>query len=81
MTSDLDVLCGFIREKLGHQGELDPTADLLRLEILDSFNIVEMAMFIQQTFGIELQGEDITRDNFARLADMVALIERRRADG
>jgi len=79
MTSDLDILAGYIRTELDYDGPLDPEADLLEAHILDSFNIVQMAMFIQETFGVELDGEDLVRANLARLSSMVALIARKRA--
>ncbi len=78
MTSEIDAICDFLKSDLGHEGEIDPDIDLLEEGILDSFNIVEVAMFIQEHFGVELQGEDITRENFARLCDMVALIDKRK---
>lgn len=78
MTSELDAICNFLRDDLGYEGEISPEIDLLEKGILDSFNIVEVALFIQQHFDIELQGEDITRENFATLSDMVSLIDTRK---
>ena len=79
MTSELDAICNFLKDDLGYEGEINPEIDLLEKGILDSFNIVEVALFIQQHFGIELQNEDITRENFSKLSDMVSLIDRRKA--
>lgn len=78
MGSDLEIIASFFRDSLGYEGALDPNADLLEEGILDSFNVVDLAMFIEQKFGIELHDEDISRENLAKLNDMVALIERRR---
>lgn len=66
-------------ENLGCDDDIDPEIDLLEAQVLDSFNIVEIAMFIQENFGIELDAEDITRENFARLSGMVSLIEKYKA--
>ncbi len=78
MASELEILSDFIRNELGFRGELDPEADLLERQVLDSFSIVQMAMFIQDQFGIELEAEDLVRANMARLSGMTALIHRRR---
>ncbi len=77
MANPLETLTGYIRSEVGYDGNLDVDADLLEEQILDSFSIVEMAGFIQSSFEIELEAEDLTRENFASLASMVALIERR----
>ncbi len=80
MGSTLEILCDYIREELAFEGELDPDLDLLDEKILDSFGVVEIASFVQGHFKIELQGEDLVRENFAKLSSMVELIDRRSAD-
>lgn len=79
MSGEVDALSQFFKSELGYEGEIDPSTDLLEEGILDSFNVVEVAMFIQEHYGIELKGEDVTRENFASLNDMIALIRLRAA--
>ena len=79
MPTELEVLKDYIRKETGYEGDLEPDADLLEGKILDSFNIVELAMFIQERFEIELEAEDLVRSNLARLSSMVDMIERKRA--
>lgn len=76
-----DVVVEFIRSDLGYAGPLDASMNLLEAQILDSFNVVQLAMFVQQKFQIELEGEDLTRSNLSTLNSIGALIERRRAAG
>ena len=80
MTNVLHALSEYIREEVGYSGELVADADLLDARILDSFSVVEMASYIQSSFDVELEAEDLTRDNFCTLSNMVALIGRRAAD-
>ena len=77
MTEEMEALLGFIKEDLGHDGDVDPNVDLLEEGVLNSFNVVEMALFIQEHFTIELQAEDVTRENFGNLVSIIALIDRR----
>jgi acyl carrier protein len=49
--------------------------------ILDSMAVLELASFIQQEFGVELTASETTAENFDRLKDIVALVERRRPVG
>ena len=78
MATELEVLQEYIRKEVGYKGDLDPDADLLERKILDSFEVVELAMFIQDRFEIELDAEDLVRVNLAKLSSMVDLIGRKR---
>jgi acyl carrier protein len=62
---------------MGYDGSLDPDVDLLEAKILDSFNIVELAVFIQERFQIELEAEDVVRANLSTLSSMISLIKMR----
>lgn len=80
MSSPIDVLAQYIRDETGYTGMVDAEDDLLEKGILDSFNIVSLAMFAQERFGVEFDGDDLVRDNLARLSTLVKLIEKRRAE-
>jgi acyl carrier protein len=76
--TELEILCDYIRTEIGYNGQLDLDVDLLESKILDSFSIVQLAVFIQYRFGIELEPEDLVRANLAKLSSMIALIGKRR---
>ena len=78
--SELQILSQYIRNETGYEGELAPDLDLLEKHILDSFNVVQWAMFVQEEFKIELQAEEMVRDNFSSLSRVMALIESKRAE-
>lgn len=77
--SDLQILSDYIRGETGYEGDLALDVDLLEKQILDSFNIVQWAMFIQERFGIELEAEDLVRDNLSSLSRVMALIDSKRS--
>ena len=79
MSDKLEVLRDYIRTEIGYDGVIDADADLLETRILDSFSIVQMAVFIQQQFEIELEAEDLVRSNLCRLNAMLAMIDRKLA--
>ncbi len=79
MRDEMKVLSDYIRNESGYKGDIDPDADLLDANILDSFSIVQLAMFIQERFGVELEAEDLTRASLATLSNIVALVDRRKA--
>jgi acyl carrier protein len=79
MTTELQTLQEFIRSETGYAGALDPDLDLMNAKILDSFNIVVLASFIQQRFEIELEPEDVVRANLCKLSSILLLIERKKS--
>ena len=79
MRDEIRVLSDYVRSESGYKGDLDPEADLLDANILDSFSIVQLAMFIQERFDVELDAEDLTRANLTTLTNIVALIDKRKA--
>ena len=81
MATELQILREYIKNEMGYTGELDEDVDLLDQKILDSFNIIELAVFIRDRFHIELEAEDLVRANLAKLSSIIALIHRKqRAD-
>ena len=47
--------------------------------IIDSFGLVEIAAYMKNTHGFEVETEDMVRDNFGSVEKMVSYIERRKA--
>jgi acyl carrier protein len=80
MNEIIDVLVEYIRNETGFTGTLEADDDLLSAGVLDSFNIVSLAMFAQERFCVELEGEDLVRDNLAKLGALATLIELRRSE-
>ncbi|MEO8247887.1 MAG: phosphopantetheine-binding protein [Burkholderiales bacterium] len=80
MSHEIDVLAQYIRDETGFEGPLGADDDLLEAGVLDSFNIVSLAMFAQERFEVEFEAEDLVRENLARLSSLVALIRQRRGE-
>jgi len=80
VQDETKVLCDYIRQESGYTGRIDPDLDLLDGNVLDSFSIVQLALFIQERFGIELEPDDFARAHLATLSSILALIEKRRSE-
>ncbi len=78
MTTEIQILKNYIKEELGYDGEIKPDTNLFETGILDSFSIIQVAVFIQEQFNIELDAEDLVRDNLSTLSHMVALIDKQK---
>lgn len=79
MTDSVKLLSDYIREEMRYDGDIGLDTDLLEERILDSFSIVQIAMYIQEQFGIELEADDLVRDNLSTLSNMIALIDRKKS--
>jgi acyl carrier protein len=53
----------------------DPTRDLLENGVLDSVAMMELIVWIEETFKIAIDAEDLTPENFATLDAIDRYIE------
>ena len=69
-------LTDFLQMEFPNPGvELDDSIDLLEDWFIDSLGIIETVLFLEQTFGVNIQRADINGTNFrniAALSDFVA---------
>ena len=75
--NDYDRILGFIAETYANGGGIDETTELVRSEIIDSYGIIDMIDFLEETFAIDFPDEDIAPENFrtvTAIADCVARI-------
>lgn len=53
--------------------------DLLAGEVLDSIDVLRLAAFVAEAFGIEIRPSDFVIENFRTVATIAAYVERTRA--
>ena len=54
-----------------------PDEDLLEQGIIDSLGIMKLVVFMEETFGISVEDDDVIPENFQSLASMVAFVEQK----
>lgn len=55
-------------------------AEPVRLtEALDSLGLLELATFVEDTFGVQFQDDEIAPENFATVADVVRVLREKGA--
>ncbi len=47
--------------------------------LVDSFSLVQVALFIEENFGVRLEDSELTADNMDTLNAIVAFVESKRA--
>lgn len=71
-------LLGYLERDPRVEGEVDAGTELIDSGALDSLAILDLVVFVERRFGIELAADDVTPRNFGSIASLAALIERRR---
>ena len=68
----------FLTEKFlfGRSEALNDDLPLLG-NVIDSQGVIELIVFVQKRFNIEVDDEEVTGDNFASLKSVVAFIEKK----
>ena len=58
---------------------LDRDEDLLASDVLDSHGILEIVVFLEESFGIQVADEDLVPENFQSVNSVVAFVERKKS--
>jgi acyl carrier protein len=75
-----DVLSRYICQELLRQKDktLNGQDALLSSGLIDSFHVVDLALFVEDTFGVILDDTELNTGTFDTLSDLVQLIEQRK---
>lgn len=74
----VDTIHKFIAEVLTRDGDtLQDTDSLIEDGIIDSFGVMALIEFVEQTFSVRIEGRDLTRANFQSIQAVTALVELR----
>ena len=57
---------------------LDPQEPLISSGLIDSFSLVDLALYVEQAFSVRIEDTELNAQTFDTLADLVALVENRR---
>ena len=52
---------------------------LISSGLIDSFNLVDLALFVEYTFGVRIDDSELNAQTFDTLAQLAALIQSRRS--
>ena len=74
-----DVITAYLKDEvLGGRDdiELTLTTQLVEEDIIDSLGIFQMVSFLEDRFGLEVEPEDVTIENFTSIASIEAFVSR-----
>jgi acyl carrier protein len=78
--SDAETILEFIRDDLlEEETEVDADTSLFRDQLLDSMNLTNLIMFLEETFGIRIGAIDIAFENLDTVNHMLAFIAKKKS--
>jgi acyl carrier protein len=81
-TSLRAAITGFIRKNFVYdeKRQIGDDESFLSSGILDSTGVVELIAFLEETYGVHFEDEELVAENFDTLAKLVAFMERKTSD-
>ena len=78
-TEIIAQLAQFIAAQILKQPKrvIDPQEPLISAGLVDSFNLVDLALYVEDTFGVHIDDTELSAETFDTLAQLAALIENR----
>lgn len=70
-----EQVCAILKEVKPNKN-LEGLTNIVEGGYLDSFEIMNLIMALSETFGIDIDFEEITAENFNSIEAMVAMVER-----
>ena len=58
---------------------IDPTEPLISSGLIDSFSLMDLALFVEDNFGVRIEDTELNANTFDNLSQLEELIESRKA--
>jgi len=80
MSEVIPQLATFLAEKILKQPKRKIAADeaLLSSGLVDSFSLMDVALYVEDTFGVRIEDTELNADTFDTLTQLAALIDSRK---
>ena len=80
MSEVIPQLATFLAEKILKQPNRKITEDeaLLSSGLIDSFSLMDVALYVEDTFGVRIEDTELNADTFDTLTQLAALIDSRK---
>ena len=58
--------------------KIAPNEPLISSGLIDSFSLMDLALFVEDNFGVRIEDTELNADTFDNLTQLVALVEARK---
>ena len=59
--------------------KIDPSEPLISSGLIDSFSLMDVALFVEDNFGVRIEDTELNAETFDNLTQLASLIESRKA--
>ena len=79
MSDTIPQLSNFIATKILKQPnrQINPEEKLISSGLIDSFNLMDLALYVEDTFGVRIEDTELNVDTFDTLTQLDSLIASR----
>jgi len=80
MSDTITQLATFLATDILKQPDrtITPDEPLISSGLIDSFSLMDVALFVEDTFGVRVEDTELNADTFDNLTQLAALIESRK---
>ena len=80
MSEVTSQLASFLAEKILKQPnrKITENESLISSGLIDSFSLMDVALYVEDTFGVRIEDTELNADTFDTLTQLAALIESRK---
>ena len=80
MSETITKLSGFISGTILKQPKrtIDVSEPLISSGLIDSFSLMDVALFVEDTFGVRIEDTELNADTFDSLSQLASLIDSRK---
>jgi acyl carrier protein len=80
MSDGIAQLAAFIKTTILKQPNrvIEPGEPLISSGLIDSFSLMDLALFVEDTFGVRIEDTELNAGTFDNLTQLASLIESRR---
>lgn len=80
MSDVIEQLSAFVSANILKQPHrvIEPDEPLISSGLIDSFSLMDLALFVEDTFGVRIEDTELNADTFDNLAQLESLIESRK---
>lgn len=81
MSETISKLSEFISGTILKQPnrKIDPSEPLISSGLIDSFSLMDVALFVEDNFGVRIEDTELNAETFDSVTQLVSLIESRKA--
>ena len=81
MSDLIQPLSAFIATNILKQPNrvIGPAEPLISSGLIDSFSLMDLALFVEDTFGVRVEDTELNADTFDTLSQLASLIESRKS--